>query len=176
MTDPYDAPYHTRKMPELSDAETDALSAQVNQDLQNGNATKHFEDVLDELNSTQARPTNEPDAHDRDEERRMCLAVAAQLKRDATRHLLSHGMRVEHVRESDGHKGYTATMRDREGRQFEAHITWDEANRPDGDGHALYLMMVDAVVERALLARKTYFARMCLTVEGNALPETGEKG
>lgn len=173
MTDYRDPLFDTGvpiRRPKLDPVEEDALAAQVNADIAAGRGHRHFEDVFDELNSTQKQATNAPDAAQRDELERYELAVMWQLKRDVTQNLLPSGMRVVQVVPDREVKGYRAYVTDRDGRSFEAVITYDESNLPaDVDGRAVFKMMVDTLTERALGARKHYFDRMCLEVKGDTV-------
>lgn len=172
MTDYVDPLFDTGtplRRPSLEPAEEDALAAQVNKDIAEGKGHRHFEDVFDELHSTQKPATNEPDAGDRDEMETFERAIMWQLKRDVTSALLNHGMRCVRVADDRAAKGYRAELTDREGRSFEAVVTFNEANLPpDVDGRAVFKLMVDSLVERALGARAHYFERMCLEVKDDA--------
>lgn len=157
----------------LSDEELDANAEQVQKDLANGSGAKHFEDLLDDINSSEsrARGTNEPDAEARFDADKYAHDVRRQLKRDVNEHTISHGMRVTRVIEESG--GYMVLLQDAQGREFGAELSFSEANAPaELDGRAVYKLMVETVVERALAARKEYFDRMCVTVEGGATGAT----
>lgn len=140
------------------------MAAEVNRDMAEGRGAKHFEDVLDELHSTQPQAKNAPDAEERDNERRAAAEIARQLKRDASEALLSQGLRVWNVIEVPG-DGFRANIKDRVGREYEALI---DARALDSmmeqsiaaGGRDAYKRLVDLLVQEALSARAKYFDRM----------------
>jgi hypothetical protein len=157
--------YAVLKRPEMAPEEEDAIAAQVNRDMAEGNAAKHFEDVLDELHSTQHQETNAPTADEREQMRRDELALLRQLKRDASEQLLGQGMRVSMIYHSATGGDYEAQITDAVGRVYIAHISYAESIPRDAhNAEELYRGMVDLLVQRSLAARAKYFDRMKLEV------------
>ncbi len=153
-----------RKGKEFSPEELDVMAAEVQRDMAEGRGARHFEDVLDEMHSTQAQPKHEPTAEERDNERRAAAEIARQLKRDASEALLSQGLRVWAVFEVPG-DGFRAHIKDATGREFEALLSGkalvdaQEQSVLHG-GRDVYKRVVDLLVTEALGARAKYFERM----------------
>lgn len=160
------------KRPELGPEEEDAIAREVNEDIRMGKGMRHFEDVWDAFltENHQAIPTNGPDAEQRDRIAKQEFHLCRDLKQQATAELISHGMRVLDVMK-DGHDtGYTARIKDSEGRVYEASILYNEAAALDIsiDAHGVFRHMVSTLVERALEARRKYFVRACIMVQGES--------
>ncbi len=160
--------------PEFSPEEEDAIAKEVHEDIRAGQGMRHFQDVFDSLTENhQAQPTHAPDAAESDRIAKQEFELCRDLKLACTRELVSHGMRVLHVKK-DGHgTGYLATMKDAENRQYEATITFDEAAKIDIHlkPHEVFREMVGTLVKRALEARRKYFVRACIVVQGEPSSE-----
>ena len=156
------------KRPEFSAEEEDAIAKEVNEDIRAGKGLRHFQDFTDAFltENHQALPTHEPDAETRDHIAKQEFALCRDLKMQATYELVGHGMRVESVSKNGEGTGYLARIKDGEGRWYEATITYDESAALDLsiDAHGVFRHMVDALVSRALEARRKYFVRACITV------------
>lgn len=153
--------------PDLAPDELDAIAADVQWDMRAGQGAKHFQDVLDELHSTQARPTHGPDKNEQERIERAERTIMSDLKQAATYELLSHGMRVRSINHNGHGTGWIAAISDAEGRLYEAQILYDEAAKIDAaiNGHAFFRKLVDGMVSEALEARRKYFVRACIMVE-----------
>lgn len=167
---------------EFSAEEEDAIAAEVQADIRAGQGMKHFADVWDTMLSEnhQHQNTDAPDAHECDRIKRQEIELCRDLKLAATYMLVPQGMRVESVGPNGHGTGYRAQIKDGEGRRYDAEIHFDEAARLDLsiDPRRVFEAMAGTLVERALEARKRYFARACISIQSEPvvyIPEGAEK-
>lgn len=147
--------------PKHSDEELDALAAETNQEIDAGQASKHLQDVFDEIHSTQgsaACTTIPPDL--REQLERFCrafqLGIADQLRGNA------RGLYVQRVSLDGFGRGFSCHFKDRAGRPFTVGITYDEGFAAAAQ-HGQTEMgrgMLDLVIGKLNGAYDRYFERM----------------
>lgn len=146
--------------PNLDAADTDDIAADVNADLAAGEGAKHFQDLLDDVNSTQgsAHVVETPDLSD--ELHRFMLAFRQGLN-DQLRGTEA-GFVCLNVG-PDGHgTGFMCNFRDKTGRPFNVHVTYDDGFA-QAAAHGVEQMgrgMMETVIGRLIAAREKWFARM----------------
>lgn len=147
----------TDALPRLPDGSVD-----TSQDL--GGA---FDDILDEVHSTQAQSTGEPSTAELDEIRAAERTYWDALTHEVNDRLRSQRITVTHVLEDhvssseDEGGGWIVCARDPVGREFSARVTVAAmAALGERYGEEMGRHVIDQVCSQLLAARERYFARM----------------
>lgn len=146
--------------PKLDAADADDVAADVNADLAAGQGAKHFQDLLDDMESTQgsARVVETPDVTE--ELHRFMLAfkrgLGDQLKGTEA------GFVCLNVCADGMGTGFMCSFRDKTGRPFNVHVTYDDgfAQAAEHGTEQMGRGMMELVIGRLLAAREKWFARM----------------
>lgn len=141
------------------DPDLDNIAKEVNEDIAKGEGDKHFQDLFDDIASTQGSAHVEMDHDVRDRLERFARAFHVGLN-DRLRGN-SHGFVCNSVK-LDGHgQGFICKFRDKQMRPFEVECSYEdgfEAAARYGEGEMGRGMMA-AVIERLVAARVRYFER-----------------
>lgn len=147
--------------PKHSDEELDALALETNQEIDAGQASKHLQDVFDEIHSTQgnaACTTIPPDLREQLERfaRAFQLGLLDQLQGNA------RGLTVKRVSLDGLGRGFCCHFADRSGRPFTVTITYDEGFAAAATHGATEMGrgMLDIVIGKLNKAYDRYFERM----------------
>ena len=141
------------------DPDLNNITKKVNEDIAKGEGDKHFQDLFDDIASTQGSAHVEMDHDVRDRLERFARAFHIGLN-DRLRGN-EHGFVCNSVK-LDGHgQGFICKFRDKQMRPFEVECSYEdgfEAAARYGEGEMGRGMMA-AVIERLVAARVRYFER-----------------
>jgi hypothetical protein len=149
----------------------DAVHKEVTRDLAAGNATKHFEDLFDSLNSNPSQQHNLEEAEqstaDREKEERahqeLCRAFKARL-RTMLNTGESDGIMVTTVAKNIGGRGFIVYAKDRAGRGYDAAVDYDTmALEMMIDPRQAFGKACDLLARALLEARRKYHVRAGLS-------------
>ena len=145
--------------PDSDDPDLDNIAKEVNEDIAKGEGEKHFQDVFDEVSSTQGN------ARALDPDLREKLERFARTFRQGLGHHMRgnvHGFRVKSVTLDGFGHGFLCKFTDRDGRPFEVLISYEDSfseaakRGPVDMGRG----MMDLVISRLFDARTAYLRRM----------------
>lgn len=145
-------------MKQLDPTEVDALHAEVERDMRNGNGAKHFEDVLDELHSKQgnSRVAETPSVHE--QLRRFCNDLRAGLDEQVR----GQGFRCKFVIPDGKGEGFHVQFFDTYRRPFDVSYSFEEGMQAATKSGAAFMgrEIMSEIIDKLLAARARYFARM----------------
>lgn len=150
----------TPKLPPISSDEEDSIADEVNEDIAAGVGEKHFQDIFDEVNSTQGSARVDVDPGVLDRLARFRLEFASGLN-DRLRGNEA-GFTCLGVND-DGHgRGFICKFRDAGGRPFTAEVSYDESFEAAAryGNTEMGRAMLQIVIAKLLDAHAKYFQRM----------------
>src|SRR6478609_5704095 len=144
--------------PDSDDPDLDNVAKEVNEDIAKGEGEKHFQDLFDEVASTQgdARARDiPPDLRDKLE--RFARAFRAGLSDQLRGN--EHGLKCVGVNLDGFGQGFVCKFKDREGRPFTVGVTYEDGFASVAK-HGVTEMgrgMMDIVLNKLIKARERYF-------------------
>jgi hypothetical protein len=141
------------------DPDLDNIAKEVNEDIAKGEGEKHFQDVFDEVSSTQGRASAiDPDLREKLERfaNVFRLGLGQHLRGNA------HGFHCKGV-SLDGHgQGFICKFKDKDGRPFEVLISYEDSFQEAARRGVVDMGrgMIDIVISRLFAARVKYLERL----------------
>ncbi len=140
-----------------------AVAKEVRKDLDNDNRPaieRHFEDVLDEINTSQSSstPVGGPNRKERDAAERGIREFCQALKKALTEVLKSERLKLRHV-VSDAERGVVITAEDAMRNSWEVAFAWEGLERIQSLAKGNHLMVLDAVAAKCLMELRDARAR-----------------
>jgi hypothetical protein len=146
---------------ETNDPDLDNIAKEVNEDIAKGEGEKHFQDLFDEVASTQGNARSReipPDLRDKLE--RFARAFRAGLSDQLRGN--EHGLHCVGVNLDGFGHGFVCKFKDREGRPYTVGVSYEDGFASVAK-HGVTEMgrgMMDVVLGKLVAARALYFERM----------------